>query len=772
MEALGKGNSDCIRLVVIYRPPPGGKSGQPTSVFLEEFSQYMDSHATTTGRLVVTGDFNFHYSDLCNSETVKLRNCFNSLNLTQHVQDITHTKGHLLDLVLTRATEDIIHNLQVHAPILSDHAAIVFKLPVQAPPATRKLISYRRVKDIDVEAFKKDIMKSNLITHPADNIEDLVTQYNTDLMTTLNIHAPLMTKTVSLRARPPWYTDTIRAAKQSRRKAERRWRSTKLVIHLDLYKEESNKVNRLCSVAKKEYLSVKIEESTSDQKQLFHITNQLLHKKKCSKLPTFADEKDMADTFADYFEEKIQNIRKQFGPSSPDNQGPFQHDSIASTSMSLLSPTNEDELRKVIMDGNSKSCPLDPIPTSLLKTSLDCLLPSLTSIVNASLQSCNFPSQLKSAMVTPLLKKPSLDQENLKNYRPVSNLSYVSKLIEKVAVKRLNAHMTSNCLHEPLQSAYRQNHSTETALVKVYNDLLRSVDDKKCVMIVLLDLSAAFDTVDHAILFKRMENMFGISGDALKWLTSYLSNRTQTVYVSGIPSKVHPLGSGIPQGSVAGPFTFPQYNSSIGRIARKHGISFHLYADDSQLYIAFDICDGPIMQAKMEACISEVREWMSANFLKLNDTKTEFLLIGSRHILKQLGDLCPAITIGESTIPVVHSARNIGVMMDSTLSMAEHINGVLRSCYVSLHHISQIRQFLTKDAATKLVHNLVISKLDNLNALYFGIPDYLINKLQMIQNNCARLITFTKKYDHITPVLADLHWLPVCKRIIYTKSFS
>ena len=520
----------------------------------------------------------------------------------------------------------------------------------------------------------------------------------------------------------------------------------------------------MCKKAKSTYFSTKIEESSNNQKQLFNITKQLLCKEKCSKLPSYGDARDMANTFANFFEQKIERIRQGFVQTSPNKA--FTHDSTATSNMSHFRPTTEDELRKTIMSGNNKSCPLDPIPTTLIKASLECLLPTICKIVNLSIKTSNFPLEYKSAMVTPLLKKATLDKENLQNYRPVSNLSYVSKLIEKVAVKQLNEYMSTNGLHEPLQSAYRSKHSIETALVKVFNDILTDVDNKKCVMVVLLDLSAAFDTVDHGVLLGRMQSMLGVSGEVLDWMKSYLSGRTQSVHVEGVSSEVHQLDAGVPQGSVASPFIFPPYDSPIATIARKYGILFHLYADDSQLYLAFDVKDGPKAQEQLEACIQEIRSWMATNFLKLNDSKTEFLVIGLPHQTSQINNLS-TITIGECNIRAVSSARNIGVIMDSTLSMSDHISSVSRTCYMHLHYISQIRSFLTVDAAKKLVQSLIISRLDNLNSLYFGLPGYVIKKLQLIQNNAARLIMRVKKHSHITPILAELHWLPVQKRISY-----
>ncbi len=179
-----------------------------------------------------------------------------------------------------------------------------------------------------------------------------------------------------------------------------------------------------------------------------------------------------------------------------------------------------------------------------------------TVIVNSSLNSALMPAPMKEATVNPILKKPHLDKDTLNNYRSVSNLPFVSKLIEQVVVKQPVSHLEDNNLSEKYQSAYRQFHSTETALTSVLNTILMSLDQKQVVFLVLLDLSAAFDTVDHAILLKWLETRIGLRDLALEWIKSYLSDRHQHVSVAGTKLMPQDLNHGAPQGSVLGPILF------------------------------------------------------------------------------------------------------------------------------------------------------------------------------------------------------------------------
>ena len=244
--------------------------------------------------------------------------------------------------------------------------------------------------------------------------------------------------------------------------------------------------------------------------------------------------------------------------------------------LSSFMPTTTDEITKLVSKSACKSCMLDPIPTHLLKVNLSSLAPVISDIVNVSIATGVFPSAFKKALVTPLLKKTTLDANDVKNYHPVSNLCFVSKIVEKVVAVRFSKHLSDNDLYEQMQSAYRPNHSTATALLRVRNYLLCILDERKGAILVLLDLSAAFDTIDHTIMLTRLRYRFGITATCLAWFESYLVNRSQRIQMHGRISEERPVVFGVPQGSVLGPLMFICYTAPLGDIARRHGINVHL----------------------------------------------------------------------------------------------------------------------------------------------------------------------------------------------------
>ena len=427
----------------------------------------------------------------------------------------------------------------------------------------------------------------------------------------------------------------------------------------------------------------------------------------------------------------------------------------------------EQEVKKFILDFPNKQCGLDPLPVSMLKECLPVLLGHITKIVNLSLNLGDLPISLKKAIIKPLLKKIGLEPE-LKNYRPVSNLSFLSKLIEKIVAKQFVDHLIENGLFDPFQSAYRKYHSTETALLKVQNDILIDIDKKNVAILVLLDLSAAFDTIDHEILLKRLRTNYGIEDKVLKWFRSYLSDRTQTVMIDDTESEAKSLKYGVPQGSVLGPLLFTAYMAPLKDVIAKYGLRYHCYADDTQLYISF----SPISENEeelavdsLESAIKDIKSFMVANKLKLNDDKTEVIFLGTNYRLEDIQST--GVTVGDTVISPTDKVKNLGVIFDKNLSMDDQVKAMCKSGFYHIKNLWRIRKFLDQEQSNVAAHAFITSKLDYGNALLGGAPKYLVKKLQWLQNAAARVVTKTGKYDHISDKLKDLKWLPVKYRILY-----
>ena len=236
--------------------------------------------------------------------------------------------------------------------------------------------------------------------------------------------------------------------------------------------------------------------------------------------------------------------------------------------------------------------------------------------------------------------------------------------------------------------------------------------------------------------------------------------------MEGLKSSDVPLICGVPQGSVLGPDLFTDYSSPVASLIRSFNISVHCYADDTQLYCPFKPGKNELeVRDRLERCIEALRTWMHINKLKLNDSKTEFMIFGTKDSIKK--SITKSIKIGDSNIKAVESVRNIGAMFDSEMKMDVQVRHVCSSAWHRLHNIGKIRHYLTVDQTKMVVHAYVTSKLDYNNTLLYGISKRLSNRLQLVQNAAAKLITRNKKFDHVTPLLEELHWLPVEYRMIF-----
>ena len=357
----------------------------------------------------------------------------------------------------------------------------------------------------------------------------------------------------------------------------------------------------------------------------------------------------------------------------------------------------------------------------------------------------------------------------MKNYRPVANIPFISKLIEKYAFRCINAHIDKYTLGEEYQSAYRPLHSTETALLHVKNNIMQYLHNQQAVFLVLLDLSAAFDMVEHSVLVHRMANEIGLSGTALDWYKSYFTNRTTKVCINDTFSDLHHMYYGLPQGSIVGPASFRIYIIPVGRIIRKHQIHYHMYADDIQLFLNFNPSDPNSIQSalsRLSNCISEIKLWMTNNMLMLNDNKTEFFIAVSPHNRRKLPSNIH-LQIGNNVIIPSDTVRNLGVLFDGQLSMSSHITSLCSSVTYHLRNITRIRRFLDRDSCHHIVRSLILSRLDYANAVLLGANATDIARLQRLQNWAAKLIFCAKKHDHATPFIKELHWLTIKNRITF-----
>ena len=333
--------------------------------------------------------------------------------------------------------------------------------------------------------------------------------------------------------------------------------------------------------------------------------------------------------------------------------------------------------------------------------------------------------------------------------------------MERIIFDQLYVFMEEAGILTKYQSAYRGLHSTETALCKIHNDLVTATCFGRTSLLVLLDLSAAFDTIDHDLLLHDLHS-FGIRGEAYSLMQSYLTGRFQCVVIGQCQSEPRPLQFGVPQGSILGPLLFILYTSSLADLLEAHGVQYHFYADDTQIYV--EINDVEDAKEKIVSLLHDIKVWMLTRKLKLNESKTDILLVkgGLRvDIETEFG----ALDLEGLLLYPSSSVKNLGMTIDSSLNFKCQINNLVKVCNYNIRNLYAVRKYLNKETLTGLVHSLIMSHVDYCNSLYLGLPNYVLKKIQTILNKCARLIFSLPPRTPTTHYLIELHWLPVRARI-------
>ena len=362
-----------------------------------------------------------------------------------------------------------------------------------------------------------------------------------------------------------------------------------------------------------------------------------------------------------------------------------------------------------------------------------------------------FPAAWKISEVVPLPKDG--DHELANNNRPVSLLPAASKVCERIALNQLTSYMNKNNRLTEYQSGNKAMHSCETLNVFMTDKALEAMDSKKLMLMVLLDLSKAFDSLKHATLLVKLPSL-GLSHSALEWFRSHLSERSQYVRIGSEVSALQNIVYGVPQGSILGPALFNIYLNGLPTIPRFS--SLESYVDDSKLYLSFPVRDLNTIVQQINEDLSLVASWCCHNHLLINPDKTKLLVMGTRQMLQTLPDF--HITLLGKEIAPTASARDLGVQVDATLSYNEHVTNITSTCMASLCEINRIKHLLDSRTSENVITSLVFSKLYFCSTVWQDQCAEITEDPELCGQNPYRN---KKVRKHITPVLNNLRWLSV-----------
>jgi hypothetical protein len=619
--------SKSIIIACVCRPP-----GVVSNAFCDSLANLVDQLQLAGTPFLVCGDLNCPGISGTTLD-VKLIDILERHGLTQHVKTPTHDAGNLLDVIVTADDDsELVSHISVRPTCFSDHHTVACRLNVFNRQPTAVRCMYRNIRRINLAAFHDDIRKSALYNFSNyQSVDQYVELFQRETNRILDRHAPLRTRTRRVgRNDCRWLSAEARAAKQKCRRLERRYNRTKAPENKQAYNAARRTARDAISRSRSNYLKEQYSRVMGDGAATWRLTRAMLHR---DNQPQYSDEECRLLTvgFGDFFREKLLQIQHSITSSLAQlPQRTYTFRKYDGPVLSDFASVTAEEVQKILMTSPPKPSPQDIFPTALLQSSAEVVAPILAHMANLSFTECRFPDAFKTAQVRPLIKKPGMDKAEFSSYRPISNLPVISKVLERLVLARLKPQLLRSSNFTRLQSAFRRGHSTETALLRVLNDVYASADVKGATVIVGLDISAAFDTICHSVLIDRLQEEYGLRGTVIMWLRSYLSDRRQFVKLGSQMSPVTACSAGVPQGSVLGPLLFAAYVSPVGDLIESFGISFHQFADDTQLYVGLNSGSAASSMKQLTACTAAVRHWFLLNGLKLNADKSEAMLLWHR----------------------------------------------------------------------------------------------------------------------------------------------
>lgn len=720
--------------------------------YFSSFENLLEDLLPSYPHTVILGDFN-----TCllknDSRCSKLKSIIHSSNMytlplsaTHHFPDCAPS---LLDLIFVSSLQHVAKHGQCSHALhdMSYHDVIYLSYKIRPPRIKSKVLLQRSFGSIDVEKLRDDARNIDWSpVHNTDAIDEKISIFNNKLIQLYDVHAPL--RSVKIKHLPaPWLSEHIKKLMHQKAVAKSKLKSCPSDVNKLKFQLLRNRCNRVCRDAQRHYIHKSVE--NGDPAKVWKFLRSLgVGKSRHNSNPHDLDVNSLNQHFASSsnidVNDKLATILHLSSLPTP-NHSPFVINQFAAC-----------DVKKSILSISSNAVGSDSVSRNMIVPILDDILPILCHLLNSSVSQSAVPSCWKEAQIVPIPKKPN--PKSLSEYRPISILPFLSKVLERLIHSQLSHFLNRNNLLNPLQSGFRPGHSTVTALVKITDDIRLGMENQLLTVLTLLDFSNAFNAVDFDILLASLRSI-NISPSAIDWFRSYLYGRRQRVRVEDYFSSWCDTSSGVPQGGVLSPLLFAVFINSITSLITS---SYHLYADDLQIYSQAPLDRLGEAVVTVNADLRCIERWSKSYGLTVNPSKTQAIIIGSSRLISRIDRASiPKIMFGGISVPFSTEVKNLGIIFDSCLSWGPQLQSVKRKLYGSAAALRRLRNFLPTATKVALAQSLLLPILDYADACYLDLTQVQLDRLERLQNLCIRFIFGLRKYDHVSQFRTKLKWLPI-----------
>lgn len=763
LEIINKSSKN-ITVGFVYRPP------DMRTDWLDHFADVLESAMLEKNELIIMGDFNVdilkgnNSAENTDSKLRKLEQITKSANLCQVINSptrVTNLTSTLIDHAYVSNPENIA-NVVVPSCGISDHFPICITRKSNGfKNGIHKEISYRCMKHFNEALFLKDLSNASWDLESCKSVDDLLTTWYDTFTTILNKHAPVRTKRVKRYKQPDWMNQEVI---ESMRKRD----FYKKANDHQNYKFWRNRTKSIIRASKKSFYAKVIQTRQNNSKDLWRHIKEACPDK-CTSLPTVLQANGVEETetsklvellnvhYGTISDKYLTNKHKILDSKYADIVSHFVNSRGTIPKFAIPSITEDFVLKQLKCLTKGKACGLDGISAAILKISAQIIAPSITKICNISIETGIFPAKWKEARIAPIYKGGP--KEECCSYRPVSILPIISKVIERHVFVHLYDHMNDNGLLLDTQYGFRKNHSCQTALICLIDTIYQAIYEGKSVGSVQLDLSKAFDLINHSLLLQKLK-IYCCDEPALIWFNSYLCNRTHIVKLRNCSSDSYAVTSGVPQGSIIGPLMFLIFLNDLPlHIINSTEI---MYADDATLIFAHDDID--VLETKLTEDVKIVSEWCFYNDMALSIKKSNAMLLSTRqkHLKAKLD-----IMIDDCHIPFVETCRVLGLHFDCYLKWNKQVKNVCNKIVKGLYLLKRIKAYLPTEMRKLFYNAYVLPHFDYCCIIWGTCDQKLMFELSKLQKRAARLILDVPFRTPSKVMFGELNWIPLKLRIEY-----